>query len=54
MSSIYLLTCTHDRTPLFCAELCDGAVEHVDLVEEVDGVHRDPLVQVLALGEDHC
>lgn len=25
----------HDRTAVLCAEICDGAVQHVDLVEEI-------------------
>ena len=52
-AAFHCLTCRHDRTRLLCAELCDCAVEHVDLVEEVHGVDGDPLVGVLALGQDH-
>ena len=40
----------HDGAPLLRAELCDGAVQHVYLVEEVDRVDRYPLVQVFSLG----
>ena len=43
----------HNGTPFFCAELCDCAVKHVDLVEEVDRVDRHPFVQVLSFGQDH-
>jgi len=41
----------HYRAAIFCAEFSDGAVEHVDLVEEVDGVDGDPLVDVFAVRE---
>ena len=44
----------HDWTPLLRAELCDGAVEHIDLVEEVHRVDGHPLVQVLPLWQHHC
>ena len=41
----------HDGTGLLRAELCDGAVQHVDLVKEVHGVHGDPLIKILSLGK---
>lgn len=41
----------HARARLRRAELGDGAVQHVDLVVEVHHVHRQPLVDVLALGK---
>lgn len=30
-----LWTGRHDRTAVLCAEICDGTVQHVDLVEEI-------------------
>lgn len=30
-------------------KFCNRAVEHIDLVEEIDNIHCEPLVQVLAL-----
>ena len=38
----------HDGTGLLGAELGDGAVQHVDLVEEVHRVDRHPLVQIFS------
>ena len=35
-------SCTHHRARLLCTKLCDGSVQHVDLVEEVHCVHRNP------------
>ena len=32
--------CRHDRAGLFQTELCDGAVQHVDLVEKVHSWER--------------
>ena len=43
----------HDGAPLLGAEFGYGAVEHVDLVEEVDRVDRHPLVQVFSLGKNY-
>jgi len=43
----------HYRAAGFRAELRDGAVQHVDLVEEVYGVDRNPLVDVLPLRQHH-
>jgi len=43
----------HDRAAVFRAELRDGAVQHVDLVEEVHGVDGDPLVDVLTVRQHH-
>ena len=40
----------HYGAPLLGAEFCDGAVKHIDLVEEVYRVDRHPLVQVFSLG----
>ena len=39
----------HDGTWLLRTELGDGAVQHVDLVEEVHRVDRHPLVQIFSL-----
>lgn len=39
----------HHRAAGLSAELGDGAVQHVDLVEEVHRVDSDPLVQILSL-----
>lgn len=44
----------HDGAPLLRARLRDCPVQHVDLVEEVDGVDGHPLVQVLALRQNDC
>lgn len=30
-----LWTGRHDRTAVLCAEICDGPIQHVDLVEEI-------------------
>ena len=35
-------SCTHHWARLLRTKLCDGSVQHVDLVEEVDCVHRNP------------
>ena len=43
----------HHGARLLGAELGDDAVQQVDLVEEVDRVHRQPLVLVLALRQRH-
>ena len=50
MFSTHLIfwTCWHDGTGLLGAELGDGAVQHVDLIEEVHGVDRHPLVQIFS------
>lgn len=37
----------HEGACLFCAELCEGAVEDGDLVVKLDGVHGQPFVEVL-------
>lgn len=39
----------HDGATILRAELSNGPVEHVDLVEEVHGVHGHPFVQVLSV-----
>ena len=31
-----LLSCGHDGTALGCTLLCDGPIQHVDLIEEVN------------------
>lgn len=46
---LVLWPCRHDGAAVLRAELCDGPVQHVDLVEEVHGVHGHPLVQVLSI-----
>ena len=43
----------HHGTGLLGAELGDGAVQHVDLVEEVHCVNGDPFIQILALGKHY-
>jgi hypothetical protein len=30
-------TCRHNLAVLRRAELCDGAIQHIDLIEKVDG-----------------
>lgn len=35
MTANLLWTGRHDRTAVLCAEICDGTVQHVDLVEEI-------------------
>jgi hypothetical protein len=44
----------HDRTSLFRAEESNAAVEKIDLVEEIDGVGREPFVLIFALGQGYC
>merc|ERR1711974_423848 len=44
----------HDRTGLFRAEEGNVAVEEIDLVEEIDGVGREPFVLIFALGQGYC
>ena len=44
---------THDRTLGRCAELGDGAIQHVDMVEKVDRVDGKPFVEVFPLGEHY-
>jgi len=44
----------HDRTGLFRAEEGNAAVEEIDLVEEIDGVGREPFVLIFALGQGYC
>ena len=39
---LILWACTHNSAGLLSAELGDGAIQHVDLVEEVHRVHRHP------------
>lgn len=41
----------HHRAARLSAELSDGAVKHVDLVEEIHGVDSDPLIEILSLGQ---
>ena len=41
----------HDGTISGRAELCDCSVEHVYLVEEVDGIYGKPFVDVFAFGK---
>lgn len=35
MTTNLLWTGRHDRTAFLCAKICDGAIQHVDLVEEI-------------------
>lgn len=39
----------HHRAAGFSAKLSDGAIQHVDLIEEVHGVDSDPLIEILSL-----
>ena len=39
---LILWACTHNSAGLLSAELGNGAIQHVDLVEEVHCVHRHP------------
>jgi hypothetical protein len=48
-----LHTCRHNRAVIFRTELGDCSIQHVDLVKEVYRVDSHPLIQVLALGQDH-
>lgn len=41
----------HDGTALLCAELGDGAVQHVDLIEEVDSCKRETQLAVETIFE---
>mmetsp|Transcript_26995 Transcript_26995/g.76248 ORF Transcript_26995/g.76248 Transcript_26995/m.76248 type:complete len:257 (+) Transcript_26995:107-877(+) len=43
----------HHRAGLLRAEIRDGAGEEIQLVEEVDGRHREPLLLVGPVGELH-
>jgi hypothetical protein len=48
-----LLARTHDRTRVFSAELCKGAVKDRNLVVELNRVHGQPLIEVLTGGQLH-
>jgi len=41
-------SCRHDRALLRCTELGDGAVQHVEMIEEVNRVDSKPFVGILA------
>lgn len=44
----------HDWAALLCAEICDGPIKHVNLVEEIHSVDCDPLVQIFTLWQHDC
>lgn len=46
-------SCGHGRTALLGAEVCEGAIQHVHLVEEVHCSHCEPLVHILAFRESN-
>ena len=46
---LVLLPGRHDGAGLLGAEVSDGAVQHVDLVEEVHSVDGDPLIDILTI-----
>ena len=50
---LVLWACTHNRTLLLCAELSNDTVKQIDLIEEIDRVHREPFMLVLAFWKRH-
>lgn len=43
----------HHRTASLSAELSYGAIQHIDLVEEIHSVDCDPLVEIFPLWKHH-
>lgn len=50
---VVLIGCLHLGTRLRAAEFCNGAVQQVDLVVEVDNIDGQPFVLVFTLGQAH-
>ena len=50
---LVLLPGRHDGAGLLGAEVSDGAVQHVDLVEEVHSVYSHPLIQIFSFWQHH-
>ena len=50
---LVLRPCGHDGAGLLGTELSDGAVQHVDLVEEVHSVDSNPLIEIFSFWQHH-